>query len=87
MFEKEKLTIFKQALSKALRKIMHGTSATTIAASYDISTSIISKVLRGEKDIHLSTFFRIAEAFQTDPAELISMVCKELPEGFMFTEE
>lgn len=87
MIEKEKLDIFKQALSRAFRKISTGTAATTIAASYDISSSIISKILNGEKDPQLSTFYRLAEAFEVDPAELTAMVFAELPKNFMFADE
>lgn len=87
MIQKEKLEIFKQALSRALKKITSGTSASTIAASYDISPAIISKIHNGKKDPQMSTFYRIAEAYQIDPAEFTSMIFAELPKGFMFTEE
>ena len=87
MLEKKKLDIFKQALSRAFREISAGTATTTIASSYDISSSIISKILNGEKDPQLSTFYRLAEAFEVDPAELTAMVFAELPKNFMFADE
>lgn len=87
MLKDEKLKIFKQALSRVLKKIAKGKSATTIAASYDISPSIISDIFKGEKDPQMSTFYRLAEAFNIDPSEFTGMVFKELPENFMFAEE
>ena len=87
MIKQEKLDIFKQALSRAFRKISAGKSATTIAASYDISPSIVSKILQGEKDPQISTFYRIAEAFETNPAVFTAMVFAELPKNFMFADE
>ena len=87
MIKQEKLDIFKQALSRAFRKISAGKSATTIAASYDISPSIVSKILQGEKDPHISTFYRLAEAFETDPMIFTAMVFAELPKNFMFADE
>ena len=87
MLKKEKLEIFKNALSKVLEKIVEGRSASTIAASYDISPAIISQIRNGKKDPQMSTFYRIAEAYNIDPKELTGMVFEELPRDFMFAEE
>lgn len=87
MLKDEKLKIFKQALSRVLKKIAKGKAATTIAASYDIPPSIISNIFKGEKDPQMSTFYRLAEAFNINPSELTDMVFKELPENFMFAKE
>ena len=87
MLKDEKLKIFKQALSRLLKNIAKGKSATTIAASYGIPPSIISNIFKGEKDPQISTFYRLAEAFNINPSELTDMIFKELPENFMFAEE
>ncbi len=87
MLKKEKSDIFKQALSRAFAKLAAGTSATTVASSYDIPPAIISGIRNGKKDPQMSTFYRIAEAYDKDPAEFTAMVFAELPKGFMFADE
>ena len=63
MLKDEKLKIFKQALSRVLKKIAKGKSATTIAASYGIPPSIISNIFKGEKAANIN-FLQISRSIQ-----------------------
>ncbi len=82
----EKIQTFKLALSRALNKIVDGSSYTTVACSYDIAQSTLTPILKGLVDPQFSTIFRISEAYQIDPTLFVKMVMDELPDGFTFSD-
>lgn len=83
----EKFIIFRQAVCRAFKKLIHGTAYSTRISSYDITPSILTPALKGTKDPQLSTIFRISQAYQIDPRDFVGMVMDELPPGFVFSEE
>ncbi len=54
---------------------------------YDLPSSTLSKVEKGQRDVQISTLARIAESFGLKTSELLNLVEEELPEGWSFIEK
>ena len=81
--QKEKKQIILNTIAKIIRKhIPKGKSASTLAAEYGLSTSIISKVLKGEKNISFTTLFMIIEIFKIGLIEFMIEFVEELVKYF-----
>lgn len=78
---KRKLLIMK-VLGENIRRLRGDKSQFILAGENDISCSIISTVERGIKDPQFTTLFKIAEALNIKPSELVRLVEKDLPDGF-----
>lgn len=62
-------------------------SISKICNEVGISKSILSDLERGNKEIFFSTFWRIAEALDVSPSELVRNIEENLPEHFSFIED
>lgn len=58
-----------------------------LASENDISCSIISMIERGLKDPQLTTFFKIAEALNIKPSELLREIENQLPKDFSLIDK
>ena len=58
-----------------------------LASENDISCSIISMIERGLKDPQLTTFFKIAEALNMKPSELLREIENQLPKDFSLIDK
>lgn len=76
----------KQLILNSLAKIVHehrgNKSQFMLASENDISVSIISTIERGLKDPQFTTLFKIAEALDLRPYQLVRFVEDDLPEDF-----
>lgn len=61
-------------------------SISQISNEIDLSKSIWSELEKGKKDIQITTFWRIAEAYDMKPSELLKQVENELGDKFSFLE-
>ena len=80
----------KKEIQKVLAKIVkqkRKSSISRICLEIGMSKSLWSVIEKGEKDVNLSTFWRIAEAFDIKPSVLLSDMEKELGEDFSFIED
>ncbi len=81
---KEKL---QKILGQIIQKQRRNISISQISNEIGLSKSIWSELEKGNKDIQLSTFWRIAEALNVKPSLLIQKIEDELGENFSFLEE
>lgn len=77
---------FLKALSIIIRKYRAERSISQLSNEIGLSKSIWSELEKGHKDIQLTTFWRIAEAFEIQPSELLKELEKELGNNFSFLE-
>ena len=75
-----------KALAKIIKKNRGVRSITQLSYEIDLSKSIWSELEKGNKDIQLSTFWRIAESFDIKPSELLEQIENELGKNFSFIE-
>lgn len=75
------------AIGIVIKKLRKNTSITQLAYEIDLSKSIWSELEKGNKDIQISTFWRIAEALDIKPSELLIKVEQELGADFSFLED
>ena len=54
---------------------------------YDISNSSISALERGDRDVQLSTMWKIANALDMTFSEFVNEIEKELPKGFKMIDD
>ena len=85
-FDNSKKKIFTTALGKAITRLKEKSklSSRALAYSIDLSKTTILLAEKGKLDPQLSTFCKIAEAFNIEPSDLMLMVKKELPKNFTF---
>ena len=76
-----------ESLSKVVQELRGEKSQFKFCAENNISISIISTIERGIKDPQLTTIFKIAEAFNIAPEELISLISKKLPKNFSIIDK
>ncbi len=79
----------KLELQKAIAQVIKRNRKYSISRScleIDMSKSLWSVLEKGEKDINLSTFWRIAEGFDIKPSEMMAEIEKELGNEFSFLE-
>ncbi len=81
--QKEKKQLILNTLALVVKiSIPKGKAATTLAAEYGMSTSIISKVLRGVKNLSLLSFIMLAEILGIRADKLLKAILDRLPEDF-----
>lgn len=74
------------ALGKTVKALRKDISINRMAHEIDLSKSIWSELEKGRKDIQLSTLWKIAEALEVSPSELLRQVELSLEENFSFIE-
>lgn len=77
---------FLKTLAKVTKKYRAQKSISQLSNEIGLSKSIWSELEKGHKDIQLTTFWRIAEAFDIKPSELLKEMEKELGNSFSFLE-
>lgn len=78
--DKKKLILKK--LAKHARDLRGEKSQFIVSSENDISTSILSTIERGMKDPQLTTFIKLAQAYDIKPEKFLEMIMKDLPEDF-----
>lgn len=58
-----------------------------LSYEYDIPTSSLIQVEKGERDLQISTLWRIANAFGLNASEILLEAEKRLPEGFNLIDD
>lgn len=84
----EKRKNLSEALGKVILNLRQNSnlSARTVAYSIEISKTTLLLAEKGKLDPQLSTFCRIAEAFNIIPSNFLKLVEKELPKNWTFSE-
>ena len=88
----ESYTEKRKSLSEALGRVIlnlrqnSNLSVRAVAYSIEISKSTLLLAESGKLDPQLSTFCRIAEAFNIKPSNFLKLVEKELPKNWTFSE-
>ena len=80
---KEELQV---AVGNTIKNCRKHISISQISNEIGLSKSIWSDLEKGQKDIQLSTFWRIAEGLDIKPSELLKLVENSLNESFSFLE-
>lgn len=75
-----------KVIGKIIRQHRKNKSISKLSNEIDLSKSIWSEVEKGNKDIQISTFWRIAEGLNIKPSELLSEIENELGKNFSFIE-
>ena len=83
----DKKEIIRKALADVVKELRGNKSQFIHASENDISTSIMSTVERGLKDPQLTTMFKLAESFNLNIVEFVSLIYKKLPENFYLIEK
>ncbi|MDD3419425.1 MAG: helix-turn-helix domain-containing protein [Candidatus Gastranaerophilales bacterium] len=83
----EKKKLICKITGKITKQLRGNKSQFLFGSENDISTSILNTLEKGNKDPQLTTVFKIAEAFNIKPSELVALIEKELPEGFFLIEK
>lgn len=84
---KEKRKTLMIAVTNVVNKLLKqsGKSGRKFSQEYEFGLGMLSKLQRNiATDIKLSTIWKLANAFELPPAELIFLIQKELPENFNF---
>jgi DNA-binding XRE family transcriptional regulator len=80
---------FNTALGRVVAKLRTelNLSARNVSYSVDISKTTLLLLEKGQLDPQLTTFCKIAEAYNLKPSQLLDMVEKELPKNWSFCDE
>lgn len=73
-------------LAKIIKKLRNEKSITQLANEIDLSKSVWFNLEKGERDIQFSTFWRIAEALEIKPSELVKEIENQVGKNFSFIE-
>ena len=73
-------------LGQIIRKYRNNQSISKLSNEIDLSKSIWWEVKKGNKDIQISTFWRIAEGLDIKPSELLKELEKTMDENFSFLD-
>lgn len=84
--DKNKKLILK-LLGKHIKNLRGEKSQFILASENDISVSIISTVERAIKDPQITTVFKLAEALNIKPSELLKLIENDLPKGFSMIDK
>ncbi len=76
-----------QAIADIVKASRRGKSITKSAEEIGMGKSIWAYLENGNKDPQISTFWRIAEAFEMKPSELLKKIEVHLGENFSFLED
>mgnify|MGYP004617961393 FL=1 len=83
----EKKKLIMRILGESVIRLRGEKSQFILASENDISSSIISTIERGLKDPQLTTFFKIAEALNMKPSELLLEIENQLPKDFSLIDK
>ena len=85
---KEKRRLLLLAVAKTVKdlRIITGKSISLISNELNVSKSIWSDVELAKSDMQFSTFWRIAEALEIAPEELVKKIKQNLTENISFIE-
>lgn len=83
----EKKKLIMRILGESVIRLRGEKSQFILASENDISSSIISTIERGLKDPQLTTFFKIAEALNIKPSELLLEIENQLPKDFSLIDK
>ena len=83
----EKKKLIMKILGENVIRLRGEKSQFILASENDISSSIISTIERGLKDPQLTTFFKIAEALNVKPFELLQEIEQKLPKDFSLIDK
>ena len=83
----EKKKLIMRILGESVIRLRGEKSQFILASENDISSSIISTIERGLKDPQLTTFFKIAEALNLKPSELLLEIENQLPKDFSLIDK
>ncbi len=81
----EKIKLQK-TLAEIIKKLRNKKSITQLANEIDLSKSVWFNLEKGERDIQISTFWRIAEGLDIKPSDLVKEIENQLGEDFSFIE-
>ena len=86
--EKNKKQLLCVSLGKVLTKLRQeaGLSARAVSYSIDISKTTLLLAEAGKLDPQISTFYRLAEAYNMKPSQLLSMIEDELPDSWFLSD-
>ena len=83
--QERKLELQKE-LATVIKKYRKEQSISQLANEIDLSKSIWAGIEKGERDVQLSTFWRIAEALNIKPSQLLQSIESRLGDEFSFLE-
>lgn len=75
-----------EVLAQTIKLNRKQRSISRLSREIDLSKSIWSNVEKGTKDIQLSTFWRISEALEIQPEDLLKQIHEKLGSDFSFLE-
>ena len=81
----EKIKLQK-TLAEIIKKLRNKKSITQLANEIDLSKSVWFNLEKGERDIQISTFWRIAEGLDIKPSDLVKEIENQQGEDFSFIE-
>ena len=85
--QKEKIETVQAIIALQIKKYLKGIAPSKVAAEYGISTSIMSKLVRGLKNPQFTTILQVSEALGISATEFMHSIESNLPEGFSTIEE
>ena len=85
--KQDKKQIILDALAATMKELRGTQSQFMFCSENDISLSIVSTAERALKDPQLTTFFKLAEAYNITPVELIKKISLKLPKDFSLIEK
>lgn len=83
-----KRKLFQEAMGRVIQKLRKeaNLSSRAVAYSIELSKTTILLAQKGELDPQMTTFCKIAEAFNLKPSEFLSLIEKELPPNWVLSE-
>lgn len=83
-----KRKLFQKALGTVIQKLRNESklSVRAVAYSIDLSKTTLLLAEKGDLDPQMTTFCKIAEAFNLKPTELLALIEKELPQNWVLSE-
>jgi len=82
----ERKNELQKALAIIIKKHRKNQSISQLANEIDLSKSIWAGIEKGERDVQLSTFWRIAEGLDIKPSQLLKEIERKMGEDFSFLE-
>ncbi|CDE61692.1 transcriptional regulator XRE family [Fusobacterium sp. CAG:439] len=83
----------RQILLNAIGEIIHekrekiGKGILLHSYEYDLSSSSLSLLEKGERDPQITTLWKIVNSLDMSFKEFISLLCKKLPDDFKMTDD
>lgn len=84
----DKRKLFQEAMGRVIQKLRKeaNLSSRAVAYSIELSKTTILLAQKGELDPQMTTFCKIAEAFNLKPSEFLNLIEKELPPNWVLSE-